>query len=118
VVELAFYTSTRYILSVAIRSFADGVTKKFFINGRPPRGVGWSSIEKVVRRKLDMLHYAERLSDLRSPPGNRLEALGGELRGRFRIRVNDQWRLVFEWDADGPSKVRVTDYHSDREERT
>lgn len=59
-----------------------------------------------------MLHYAARLDDLKSPPGNRLEALKGNLAGLFSIRVNDQWRIVFRWSFLGPSEVRVTDYHS------
>ncbi len=58
-----------------------------------------------------MVHYAFKLSDLRSPPGNRLEALKGRLEGSHSIRINGQWRIVFEWSADGPSRVRVTDYH-------
>ena len=58
-----------------------------------------------------MLHYAFKLSDLRSPPGNRLEALKGRLDGRHSVRVNDQWRVVFEWTTEGPSRVKVTDYH-------
>jgi proteic killer suppression protein len=58
-----------------------------------------------------MVHYAFKLSDLRSPPGNRLETLKGRLDGSYSIRINDQWRVVFEWTADGPSRVRVTDYH-------
>ena len=58
-----------------------------------------------------MLQYATKLSDLRSPPGNRLEALKGRLRGCYSIRINDQWRVVFEWTAEGPSRVGVTDYH-------
>ena len=58
-----------------------------------------------------MLRYATELSDLRSPPGNRLEALKGRLRGCYSIRINDQWRVVFEWTAEGPSRVKVTDYH-------
>ena len=58
-----------------------------------------------------MLHYAFKLSDLRSPPGNRLEALKGKLDGCYSIRINDQWRVVFEWTGEGPSRVRVADYH-------
>jgi proteic killer suppression protein len=96
---------------VAIRSFADKATERFFITGRVAPGRGWASVRGVVKRKLDMLHYAFKLSDLRSPPGNRLEALKGRLDGRYRIRINDQWRVVFEWTAEGPSRVIVTDYH-------
>jgi proteic killer suppression protein len=96
---------------VAIRSFSDKATERFFITGHVTPGKGWASVRGVVKRKLDMLHYAFKLSDLRSPPGNRLEALKGALDGRFGIRINDQWRVVFEWTADGPSRVKVTDYH-------
>jgi proteic killer suppression protein len=96
---------------VAIQSFADKATEHFFLTGRVVAGQGWTSIHKVVRRKLDMLQYAFKLADLRSPPGNRLEALKGKLEGHYSIRVNDQWRIVFQWSASGPSRVRVTDYH-------
>ena len=64
-----------------------------------------------MKRKLDMLHYAGALGDLRSPPGNRLEALKGKMRGYQSVRVNDQWRIVFRWTSGGPTLVRVTDYH-------
>ena len=96
---------------MAIRSFGDKATERFFLEGTVAAGVGWSSVRGVVRRKLDMLHYATTLSDLHSPPGNRLEALRGDLAGLHSIRVNDRWRIVFEWTANGPSRVRVTDYH-------
>jgi proteic killer suppression protein len=96
---------------VAIRSFADRATEKFFISGRVVAGVGWASVRDVAKRKLDMLHYAMTLADLRNPPGNRLEALRGRLRGAYSVRINDQWRVVFEWTADGPSRVKITDYH-------
>lgn len=58
-----------------------------------------------------MLDYADVLTDLATPPGNRLEALKGDLRGLHSIRVNDQWRIVFRWAAAGPSEVDVRDYH-------
>ncbi|HEC62308.1 MAG TPA: plasmid maintenance system killer [bacterium] len=65
----------------------------------------------MVMRKLDMLNYAARLSDLRSPPGNSLESLGSDLTGFQSIRINDQWGIVFCWTDAGPSDVRITDYH-------
>jgi len=65
-----------------------------------------------MRRKLDMLQYAHVLDDLRSPPGNRLELLKGNLTGFYSIRVNDQWRIIFEWSHRGPEKVKIVDYHS------
>ena len=58
-----------------------------------------------------MLDYASRLEDLRAPPGNRLEALKGKLVGFYSIRINDQWRIVFQWTEHGPSDVDIVDYH-------
>ena len=94
-----------------ILSFSDVATEEFFIYGRVGRRVGWASVAKIVKRKLDMIHYAARLSDVRSPPGNRLEALHGDLEGWHSIRVNDQWRVCFVWTDQGALKIRVADYH-------
>ncbi len=58
-----------------------------------------------------MLDYADQLDDLRSPPGNRLEALKGNLDGHHSIRINDQWRVVFRWTDTGPTDVDIVDYH-------
>jgi len=66
---------------MAIYSFSDEVTEYFFETGKVAKGTGWAAIQKIVRRKLDMVHYAHVLEDLQSPPGNRLEALTGSLRG-------------------------------------
>jgi proteic killer suppression protein len=66
---------------------------------------------KSVLNKLDMLNGARELKDLRSPPGNRLEALSGDLQGFFSIRVNNQWRIIFKWDANQAQDVRLVDYH-------
>jgi len=66
---------------------------------------------KASLRKLDMLAAAVELHDLRVPPGNRLEALKGDLKGEHSIRVNDQWRIVFRWTPQGPAEVRLIDYH-------
>jgi len=69
------------------------------------------AIRGAALRKLDVLNGAAELGDLRSPPGNRLEALRGDLAGLHSIRVNDQWRIVFRW-ADGDAHdVRIVDYH-------
>ncbi|MCA6121771.1 type II toxin-antitoxin system RelE/ParE family toxin [Bradyrhizobium sp. WSM 1704] len=67
---------------------------------------------KVARRKLQYLHAAVTLQDLRSPPGNQLEALKGDRKGQHSIRVNEQFRICFVWTADGPDDVELTDYHS------
>ncbi|MBI3605600.1 MAG: type II toxin-antitoxin system RelE/ParE family toxin [Nitrospirae bacterium] len=96
---------------MAICSFFDKVTEQFFLTGKVAKGIGWSSIKNVVKRKLDMVHYAEALNDLKVPPGNRLESLTGDLKGYYSIRINDQWRIVFGWTDSGPNKVRVCDYH-------
>jgi proteic killer suppression protein len=96
---------------VAIRGFADQRVKRFFEEGNVPRGVGWANVSRVAARKLDMLDYAGTLKDLASPPGNRLEALKGALRGLHSIRINDQWRVVFRWTTSGPVEVDIRDYH-------
>jgi len=105
------YTASRYSSRVAIRSFADPAVERFFREGVLARRLGWADRAKIVARKLDMLDYADVLSDLRSPPGNQLEALRGDLRGLHSIRVNDQWRIVFRWTPSGPADVDVRDYH-------
>jgi proteic killer suppression protein len=69
-------------------------------------------VTRAALRKLDQINAATRLEDLRSPPGNRLEALRGDLRGLHGIRVNDQWRIVFRWSGEEARDVRLTDYHS------
>ena len=96
---------------MAIQGFASREMERFFVDGRPPRGAGWARVAKVAARKLDVLDYAEALGDLRSPPGNRLEALKGGLAGLYSIRINDQWRVVFRWTNTGPADVDICDYH-------
>lgn len=92
-----------------ILSFADEDTERLFRGGAC--AARWRSFQRIAQRKLDMLDAAVRLSDLRSPPGNRLEALKGDRKGQWSIRINDQWRLCFRWDGDGPEDVEVVDYH-------
>lgn len=77
----------------------DGFAKRF------------SGIEKPALRKLDMLHHARTLNDLRMPSANRLEALAGDRRGQHSIRINDQWRICFTWTKEGPANVEIVDYH-------
>jgi proteic killer suppression protein len=69
------------------------------------------SIERVARRKLLYLHQARRLEDLRVPPGNRLEALKGDRRRQYSIRINSQWRICFYWKDVDAHDVEITDYH-------
>jgi proteic killer suppression protein len=70
-----------------------------------------SNLAKVARRKLIMVDAAAFLEALNSPPGNRLEALKGDLAGKHSIRINDQWRVVFRWTDTGPEDVEIIDYH-------
>jgi proteic killer suppression protein len=95
---------------MAILSFKDEEAKWFFKTGKRPRKSGWVNVSDIVRRKLDMLHYAKELKDLKTPPNNRLESLSGDLKGYYSIRVNDQWRIVFKWDSQAYD-VQVVDYH-------
>ena len=99
-------------MSMAIRSFRRSEIADLFFDGQSNRRSGWSGVVTIVTRKLDMLHYAQKLDDLRSPPANRREALKGNLRGLFSIRINDQWRIVFRWTSSGPEDVDVVDYHA------
>lgn len=69
------------------------------------------AIERIARRKLLLLHAAARLEDLRVPPGNRLEALKGDRAGQFSIRINDQWRICFQWSETEVTHVEIVDYH-------
>jgi len=70
-----------------------------------------NGIQQIGRRKLRMLNNAVDLKDLRIPPANRLEKLSGSFRSFYSIRINDQWRLIFKWDAGNASDVRIIDYH-------
>jgi proteic killer suppression protein len=91
-----------------IQSFADRATARLW-GGEFVRAFG--AIERAARRKLDMLHAARMLDDLRAPPGNRIEALAGDREGQHSIRVNDQWRICFRWTKEGPEDVEIVDYH-------
>ena len=92
-----------------IRSFRNKLTEVVF-NGESPKGFP-ADLLKVARRKLRYLNAAGDLNDLRSPPGNRLEALTADRRGQYSIRINDQFRICFVWTADGPADVEIVDYH-------
>jgi proteic killer suppression protein len=84
------------------RSFATGERVRAF-----------SGIERPARLKLDRLEAAAALSDLANLPGNRFEALKGDRKGQYSIRINDQWRICFEWPdgSPGPANVEIVDYH-------
>ena len=94
-----------------INSFSDKNIEDFFISGNVKKGMGWSSVSKIAKRRLDILHYAADLKDLKVMPGNRLEILKGNLKGYYSIRVNDQWRIIFKWSESGADNVSIIDYH-------
>ena len=91
-----------------IRSFRDDDTDALF-RRTPVRR--WQDIERIARRKLEQLNAAQRLDDLRIPPGNRLEPLKGDRRGQHSIRINDRWRVCFVWKDGDAYDVEIVDYH-------
>ena len=92
-----------------IRSFKDSEAEKIFALQRS-RKLPYD-IQQVALRKLRMLNNARTLQDLSSPPANRLEKLSGDRAGQYSIRINDQWRICFEWQDGDAHKVEITDYH-------
>jgi proteic killer suppression protein len=92
-----------------IRSFADKRTARL-LAGDPVRELA-PALRRVARRKLLQLQAATTLDQLRVPPGNRLEKLGGDRAGQWSIRVNDQWRICFRWSDGQADDVRFGDYH-------
>jgi toxin HigB-1 len=96
---------------MSIRSFGDPATADLFHGRKTVRVRRFpQDILSIALRKLDVINAAHKLDDLRSPPGNRLELLKGNLAGFHSIRVNDQWRLVFRWE-NGANEVSLVDYH-------
>jgi proteic killer suppression protein len=91
-----------------IKAFRCKETEALFKGARVKRFV---NIQSIAMRKLAILNRAERLDDLRVPPGNRLEALAGDRAGQYSVRVNDQFRVCFRWTTDGPTEVEIVDYH-------
>ena len=92
-----------------IQTFADKETERLF-NREPVKRLP-PPVQRPALRKLLILDAAESLDDLRNPPGNRLEKLHGDREGQYSIRVNDQWRVGFRWDAGDAYEVEITDYH-------
>ncbi len=91
-----------------IKSFADKATQQLY-EGRCPKR--FLQIQAQAERKLQMLDAAQTLDFLKSPPGNRLEALSGDRKGQYSIRINQQFRICFIWNDSGPERVQIVDYH-------
>ncbi|MDI6764428.1 MAG: type II toxin-antitoxin system RelE/ParE family toxin [Thermodesulfobacteriota bacterium] len=96
-----------------IKSFFDRGTEDIFnrTSSKEARLTCPERIWPTARRKLDQLNAVISLNSLRIPPGNKLEALKGDRRGQYSIRINDQFRICFIWASDGPESVEITDYH-------
>jgi proteic killer suppression protein len=97
------------IIGLMIKTFADKETEKGF-NRRFLRK-RQHEIQALVKRKLDMINVAEKIEDLKVPPGNCLEPLHGDREGQHSIRINDQWRICFYWIDNDACDVEFTDYH-------
>jgi proteic killer suppression protein len=93
-----------------IVSYRDRRTRDFAAGKRVK---AFSGIERLARLKLDRLEAASDIRDLGALPGNRFEALAGDRKGQYSIRINDQWRICFEWPdrTPGPTNVEIVDYH-------
>jgi toxin HigB-1 len=92
-----------------IASFKDAEAQKLFETGRSRKLP--STIQRVALRKLNSLHFATTLNDLRVPAGNHLEALKGDRAGQHSVRINDKYRICFVWDEDKACDVEIADYH-------
>jgi toxin HigB-1 len=92
-----------------IRTFRDDEAEKIF-NREHSRKLP-TDIQQIVLRKLRMLNRSISINDLRIPPANRLEKLKGDREGQYSIRINDQWRICFEWHGNDAFKVEIVDYH-------
>jgi len=94
-----------------IRSFQDQLTEALFHGESSKTRRFPSELRRVAQIKLQYLNAAAQLADLKVPPGNRLEKLKGDLRDFHSIRINDQWRIIFEWIENDAHHVKVIDYH-------
>ena len=92
-----------------IRSFGDKETEKIWLGMRSSKLP--NEIQDVARRKLRMLANSQNLSDLKIPPSNHLEKLSGNLAGKFSIRINQKWRLIFIWEENQAFEVQIVDYY-------
>jgi toxin HigB-1 len=106
---LLTFNVKRYNLFIMIRTFKDKHTEKIFNRLHSQKFP--ADIQRIAFRKLRMLNQARNINDLRTPPSNRLEKLKGQKTGQYSIRINDQWRICFEWHNNDANKVEIIDYH-------
>lgn len=92
-----------------ILSFGSKDTQKIWDGGRVKKIP--NEIQEIGRRKLRMLNNSQNLTDLQIPPSNKLEKLKGSLKKFYSIRINDQWRIIFQWSSGNASAVEIIDYH-------
>ncbi|MFC4871513.1 type II toxin-antitoxin system RelE/ParE family toxin [Negadavirga shengliensis] len=92
-----------------IKTFGDSASEKIW-NGIRSKKLP-NEIQDVARRKLRMINNAQDVGDLRIPPANRLEKLKGNLQGYYSIRINNQWRIIFQWINDDAYDIQIIDYH-------
>lgn len=92
-----------------IKTFRDKDTERIFKRERVKRYA--LQLQKLAQRKLDLLDGANSLEDLQVPPGNRLEKLSGNRKGQYSIRVNEQWRICFNWKSGQATDIEIADYH-------
>ena len=98
-----------FMLVTMIRSFANAETERFYTSGKSRRVP--TEIRARTAKRLTQINAATRIEDLRLPPSNQLEALKGDRKGQFSVRINRQWRVCFRWTAEGPADVEIVDYH-------
>lgn len=94
-----------------IKSFGDVATADVFHGTNSARARKILGAAPTAKRKLDMVNAATAVGDLAMVPGNRFEKLVGDRAGWYSIRINDQFRVIFKWESNGPEQVTITDYH-------
>ncbi len=94
-----------------IKPFGNKETEKFITKGELRKNCRWRKLEKIARRKIDMIVFADVIDDLRAPPSNRLKKLSKDLTGFWSIRINDQFRVIFRCNNNQIFDIRIVDYH-------
>ncbi len=92
-----------------IKTFADKETEKIWEGLRSAKLP--FNIQEIARRKLRLINNSQNINDLRIPPANHLEKMSGEMQGLYSIRINSQWRIIFNWENEDAFEVRIIDYH-------